>query len=100
MKRLPITTTDQVTLLAEVYGDNNPVALVINPAIGVPKKLCQTFPRFMASAGVSWALYHSRVTADRLLAAFKTARDLGHIDKRMVGPTSRGFSSTEPFGIF
>lgn len=66
MKRQPITTTDQVTLLAEVYGDNNPVALVINPAIGAQRTLYRPFAKFMACQGVTCVLYNYRGMEDGL----------------------------------
>ena len=66
LKRQLITSSDQVTLLAEVYGDNNPTALVINPAIGVKRKLYRPFAEFIADHGITCVLYNYRGMEDGL----------------------------------
>ena len=64
--RLLIQTTDQVTLNLEVFGQPGQPAVVINPAIGVKRRLYHDFARWLAEHGTSCVLYNYRGMTDGL----------------------------------
>ena len=68
MKIQPFTidTEDTVNIKAELFGRENKTALVINPAIGVKRKLYNGFAMFMAEQGISVVLYNYRGMEDGL----------------------------------
>lgn len=61
-----ISTTDQVALAIEVFDSETPTCLIINPAIGVKRKLYRAFATFMAEHGVTTILYNYRGMEDGL----------------------------------
>ncbi|MGJ8662588.1 MAG: alpha/beta hydrolase family protein [Marinicella sp.] len=63
-KEIIITTHDEVKLFAEVFGENNRIALVINPAIGIKRKMYHAFAEFMANQAVTTVLYNYRGMED------------------------------------
>lgn len=61
-----IQTQDAVTLKAEIYGDNNQTAVIINPAIGVKRRMYRAFAEFMVEHGITTVLYNYRGMEDGL----------------------------------
>lgn len=66
MDSVTITTDDRVPLSAEVYGDQGQDTLIINPAIGVKRRLYRSFAEFLAEQGISTVLYNYRGMEDGL----------------------------------
>ena len=67
-QQIEISTTDQVNICTEVFAENNNTTLIINPAIGVKRKLYHAFAAFMAEQGITTVIYNYRGMEDGLLA--------------------------------
>ncbi len=59
-----IQTKDKVNLKVEIYGHQNKTTLIINPAIGVKRKLYRDFATFMAQQDTTVVLYNYRGMED------------------------------------
>lgn len=61
-----IHTTDKVCLSLEVFGQSRQPTLVINPAIGVKRRLYHDFACWLAEQGIACVLYNYRGMEDGL----------------------------------
>ncbi|WP_223786884.1 alpha/beta hydrolase family protein [Marinicella meishanensis] len=66
MELATIMTTDQVRLQAEVYGEAGQRTLVINPAIGVKRRLYRPLAEYFTTQGITTVLYNYRGMEDGL----------------------------------
>ncbi len=83
-----ITTNDQVTLQLEVFGADSANTLIVNPAIGVKRKLYHAFAASMAAQGLTVVLYNYRGMEDGMdvLAddALQNAESWGRLDQSAI----------------
>ncbi len=59
-------TTDEVELNLAVFGAENSTVLIINPAIGVKRRLYHEFAAYMADQGITAVIYNYRGMEDGL----------------------------------
>ncbi len=64
-EQIQITTADEVTIQAEVFGPANKLVLIINPAIGVKRKMYRAFAEYLATQGICCVLYNYRGMEDK-----------------------------------
>ncbi len=67
-EHINIITRDQIPLKAEVWGPVKQSTLIINPAIGVKRKLYHEFAAFLVEQGISVVLYNYRGMEDGIKA--------------------------------
>lgn len=90
MPTFNIQTQDSINLKGEVYGENNQTVVIINPAIGVKRRMYRAFAEFMTEHGITTVFYNYRGMEDgfeNLLNDVQTdAESWGRLDQAaMIG---------------
>ena len=73
---------------------------LFNPTFGYDLTRWRTYQGRLLSLGFTDDQMAPEAAIDGLLSEFSTAHDLGHIDKRIINPTSLGLSNIGHFGFF
>ena len=73
---------------------------LFNPKFGHDLTPWRTYQGRLLSLGFTDDHMAPEAAIDGLLSEFSTAHDLGHIDKRIIDPTSLGLSNMGHFGFF
>ncbi len=66
LQKINIATNDRVKILAEVFGETCSDTIIINPAIGVKRRMYHAFAEFMAAHNIATVLYNYRGMEDGL----------------------------------
>lgn len=66
IKSITISTSDHIPIQLEVFEADHSNVLIINPAIGVKRRMYHQFAAYMAGQGMTVVLYNYRGMEDRL----------------------------------
>ncbi len=87
-EKVEILTVDDLSIHAEIYGVNHNTCLIINPAIGVKRKMYRAFAEFMAAQGTTCVVYNYRGMEDGMdqleTSKQQDAVSWGRIDQHAV----------------